>query len=327
MVRRRKAQEESDDEEDIHLSAPAPPAKRARTQESEEEIKDEDEQNLDMGEEFDPENDEEEEERVRARLNQDHAKARYSRRGAAEAGVVSSLECENFMCHTHFTLDFSQQINFITGRNGSGKSAALAAIQVGLGARPSLTGRGSSLQSLIQDEAEHATIKIRMRNRGPEAFKHDLYGDSIRIIRRLRKGGTASIQMRSADGKLVSEVKSELQEMCDHFNIQIESPLSVLTQDAAKKFLSESTPTEKYNFFLQGTQLTQLAEEYELIRSNVRKIQLAVSQQKEALPQMEEAAREAETKLSEAQKAKNQKARLQTLKNELAWAHVAGKYE
>ncbi|KAG8954943.1 Structural maintenance of chromosomes protein 6 [Tulasnella sp. 424] len=328
MVRRRKAQEESDEEEDDYGPASAPPAKRARTQDSEDEVKDDEEdQGLDMGEEFDPNDDEEEEERTRARLDKDRAKARYSRRGAAEAGVISSLECEHFMCHTHFHLDFSQQINFITGRNGSGKSAALAAIQVGLGARPSLTGRGSSLQSLIQDNAEYAEIIIRMRNRGPEAFKPDLYGDTIKIIRRIRKGGTSSIQMKSADAKLISDVKSELQEMCDHFNIQIESPLSVLTQDAAKKFLSDSTPAEKYNFFLQGTQLTQLAEEYELIRSNVRKIQSAVSQQKEALPQMEEAAREAETKLSEAHKARGQKDRLQALKHELAWAHVAGKYE
>ncbi|KAG8896480.1 Structural maintenance of chromosomes protein 6, partial [Tulasnella sp. 408] len=173
----------------------------------------------------------------------------------------------------------------------------------------------------------YAQIIIRMRNRGPEAFKPELYGDTIRIIRRIRKGGTASIQMKSTEGRLISEVKAELQEMCDHFNIQIESPLSVLTQDAAKKFLSDSTPAEKYNFFLQGTQLTQLAEEYELIRSNVRKIQSAVSQQKEALPQMEEAAREAETKLTEAHKARGQKSRLQAAKNELAWAHVAGKYE
>ncbi|KAG8911751.1 Structural maintenance of chromosomes protein 6, partial [Tulasnella sp. 408] len=175
--------------------------------------------------------------------------------------------------------------------------------------------------------ARYAQIVIRMRNRGPEAFKPEQYGDTIKIIRRIRRGGTASIQMKSTDGRLVSEVKAELQEMCDHFNIQIESPLSVLTQDAAKKFLSDSTPAEKYNFFLQGTQLTQLAEEYELIRSNVRKIQSAVSQQKEALPQMEEAAREAETKLTEAQKARGQKSRLQAVKNELAWAHVAGKYE
>lgn len=42
---------------------------------------------------------------------------------------------------------------------------------------------------------------------------------------------------------------------------------------------------------------------------------------------MEEAAREAETKLSEAHKARGQKDRLQALKHELAWAHVAGKYE
>lgn len=32
----------------------------------------------------------------------------------------------------------------------------------------------------------------------------------------------------------------------DHFNIQVDNPLTVLTQDQARGFLSNSTPKDKY---------------------------------------------------------------------------------
>lgn len=49
------------------------------------------------------------------------------------------------MCHSHLELEFNAMINFITGRNGSGKSAIMAALVVALGGSASLTGRGSGV--------------------------------------------------------------------------------------------------------------------------------------------------------------------------------------
>lgn len=49
------------------------------------------------------------------------------------------------MCHSNLELKFNQMINFITGRNGSGKSAIMAALVVVLGGTATLTGRGSGL--------------------------------------------------------------------------------------------------------------------------------------------------------------------------------------
>jgi recombinational DNA repair ATPase RecF len=48
----------------------------------------------------------------------------------AEAGILTRVHCENFMCHHKLSLDLGPHANFISGMNGSGKSAILAALQV-----------------------------------------------------------------------------------------------------------------------------------------------------------------------------------------------------
>jgi chromosome segregation ATPase len=57
------------------------------------------------------------------------------------------------------------QINFITGVNGSGKSALLHAISVGLGSRGNFSQKGGNLRLLIREGAHTARIKIFLRNR------------------------------------------------------------------------------------------------------------------------------------------------------------------
>ncbi|CAJ0906698.1 16840_t:CDS:2, partial [Entrophospora sp. SA101] len=46
----------------------------------------------------------------------------------AESGVIDSIELINFMCHKFLKVSFGPKINFVTGHNGSGKSAILTAI-------------------------------------------------------------------------------------------------------------------------------------------------------------------------------------------------------
>lgn len=45
--------------------------------------------------------------------------------------MLTRIYCENFMCHQKLSIDLGPHVNFITGQNGSGKSAILAALQVG----------------------------------------------------------------------------------------------------------------------------------------------------------------------------------------------------
>lgn len=46
--------------------------------------------------------------------------------------------------HKHTTVALGRRINFLTGVNGSGKSAVLVAITVGLAGKANFTGRGAS---------------------------------------------------------------------------------------------------------------------------------------------------------------------------------------
>jgi len=72
----------------------------------------------------------------------------------AEAGVLQSVECTNFMCHTRLTVDLGPLINFIIGHNGSGKSAVLTAITLCLGGKATSTNRGQNLKSFVKEGEE-----------------------------------------------------------------------------------------------------------------------------------------------------------------------------
>lgn len=54
------------------------------------------------------------------------------------------------MCHSLLEVNFIQNnISMVIGKNGSGKSAILTALIVGLGGKASLTNRGSSVKGKI----------------------------------------------------------------------------------------------------------------------------------------------------------------------------------
>lgn len=73
---------------------------------------------------------------------------------AQENGIIEQVDVTNFMCHERFTFDLGPLINFIVGKNGSGKSAVLTALTLCLGGKASSTNRGQSLKNFIQEGKE-----------------------------------------------------------------------------------------------------------------------------------------------------------------------------
>lgn len=64
----------------------------------------------------------------------------------ALAGKVLKIHVRNFMCHASMEIKLNERVNFIIGRNGSGKSALLTALTVGLGAKATTTNRGANMK-------------------------------------------------------------------------------------------------------------------------------------------------------------------------------------
>ena len=66
------------------------------------------------------------------------------------SGKILYLKLINFMCHKHYEIDFGSELqkntSLIIGNNGSGKSAILTAILIGLGRRAMETDRSTNLK-------------------------------------------------------------------------------------------------------------------------------------------------------------------------------------
>ncbi|KAK8069292.1 DNA repair rad18 [Apiospora phragmitis] len=183
---------------------------------------------------------------------------------AAFNAVIESITCFNFMCHTRLHCVLGPLLNFIVGENGSGKSAILTAITLCLGGKASSTNRGASLRSFIKEGQDHASLVVKIKNQGSDAYKPDLFGESIIVERNFNRAGSSGFKLKSATGRVVTTKKSDVDDVVEYYCLQVDNPLNVLSQDNARQFLNSASPTTKYKYFLQGTQLEQLDNDLQL---------------------------------------------------------------
>ena len=172
----------------------------------------------------------------------------HSRKSSStrQSGFLESIELVDFMCHRNFRMNFSPLINFIYGNNGSGKSAILTAITVALGGRANVTQRGTSFESLIREGATCAKVKIKLNNQGDNPYQPELYGEHIIVERTFRREGASTYAIHACNGRVIATRKDEMNAICDHFAIQVDNPLVVLTQEVAKRFLASSNTKDLY---------------------------------------------------------------------------------
>ena len=238
-------------------------------------------------------------------------------------GVVESISLRNFMCHSRLTMRFSQSVNFIVGHNGSGKSAVLTGLVVGLGGKASSTSRGTSLKTLIKTGSNSAITEVTLRNNGDDPYKPEIYGDKITIERKINIDGSTAYKIKNAAGKVVSSKKEDLTNILDEINLQVDNPLTCLNQEMSKNFLHSKNENDKYKFFLKATQLEQMNHDYRFIQDQRILIFNVLENKQKVLPELEKDVLEKEERFKNLSTLQELKSKVENLKCELAWSHVA----
>ena len=135
----------------------------------------------------------------------------------------------------------NQRLNFLCGENGSGKSAVrgvatncflgiaffiilkvLAAIVFGLGGSARTASRGNTNKAFIRTGQTSAVVEIKLDNTGDRAYRSDLYGESITVVRSVTNS-SSTYKLKDNRGKVVvdKKVKEELDRVLMSFNIQV----------------------------------------------------------------------------------------------------------
>jgi len=241
---------------------------------------------------------------------------------AADNAIIEEVTCINFMCHEKLYVKLGPLINFIVGRNGSGKSAVLTAVTLCLGGKASATNRGASLKSLIKEGTDHANLIVKLKNEGDDAYHRDLYGNAIIVERHFSRSGTSGYRLKSSTGRTISIKKADVDDVIEYFQLQVDNPMNVLTQDAAKTFIQTSTPAQKYTFFIEGTQLQQLDNDFRLVSDTCDQIASKLNDGKGSLQRLQKRAEEAQERKRQIEQHENMRQKARVYGNQLAWAQV-----
>ncbi|RZC57416.1 hypothetical protein C5167_004720 [Papaver somniferum] len=120
---------------------------------------------------------------------------------------------------------------FITGQNGSGKSAILTALCVAFGVRAKETQRAAKLKDFIKTGCSYALVRVEIKNQGEEAFEPEIYGDVIVVERQIRDSGSNTTVLKNHRG---------------------------VTIDKSREFLHSGNDKDKFKFFYKATLLEQV---------------------------------------------------------------------
>ncbi|KAL3837884.1 hypothetical protein ACJIZ3_022475 [Penstemon smallii] len=238
-----------------------------------------------------------------------------------QAGIISRIRLENFMCHSNLEIELGDSVNFITGQNGSGKSAILTALCVAFGSRARGTQRANTLKDFIKTGCSHALVQVDVKNQGEDAFKPDIYGDVIIVERRISES-SSSITLKNSQGKRVGTKKDDLREVVVHFNIDVENPCVVMSQDKSREFLHSGNAKDKFKFFFKATLLQRLDDLLKGIEKQLNDATAMLNHLEGSLRPILKELDELQKHIRSMEQVEEISLQVQLLRKKLAWAWV-----
>jgi len=219
-------------------------------------------------------------------------------------------------------VELGPRINFIVGENGSGKSAVLTALCLTLGAKKTKERTQTGIKGFIREGANFAKLEVTIRNVGPDALDVNMYGASITVERMINAAGAAPFKIRNHAGKDVGHSREQLMQITDHFNIDVDNPIVVMSQDASRQFLHSGKDTDKYKFFVKATLLEEIQNKLAYVKGQVAEMNTLVVEKENELPQVEEEVRRLQEEADSFTKMDEYIADVEQLRNRLAWCEV-----
>uniref|UniRef100_H3D3W7 Structural maintenance of chromosomes protein 6 n=1 Tax=Tetraodon nigroviridis TaxID=99883 RepID=H3D3W7_TETNG len=256
--------------------------------------------------------------------DQEDQQVQSDREVLSDVGIVKSITLKNFMCHANLgPFAFGSNVNFVVGKNGSGKSAILTGLIVALGGNAQATNRGSSLKGFVKEGESAADVSVTLNNVGRDAYKPGVYGQTIVVDQRITREGIRSYKLKNNSGRIISTKKEDLLAILDNFNIQVNNPVTVLTQEMSKYFLHSKGVAEKYKFFMKATQLEQMKDDFVHIKSTKSVTVDKVDQYSECLKDLRQDYLEKEDRYNSLASVNEMHTKLEELQKQMAWALVA----
>lgn len=225
------------------------------------------------------------------------------------------------MCHSSLEIQFGDHVNFITGQNGSGKSAILTALCVAFGCRARGTQRAATLKDFIKTGCSYSSILVEIKNQGDDAFKPEIYGDLIIIERRITESHSSTV-LKDHQGKKVSSRRDELRELVEHYNIDVENPCVIMSQDKSREFLHSGNDKDKFKFFFKATLLQQVSDLLQSIRGQLDAANEVVNELENLINPIVKELHQLSEKIKNMEHVEGIAQEVQNLKKKLAWAWV-----
>ncbi|WCJ36463.1 structural maintenance of chromosomes 6A [Euphorbia peplus] len=237
------------------------------------------------------------------------------------AGTITRIRLENFMCHSNLEIELCPWVNFITGQNGSGKSAILTALCVAFGCRAKGTQRAATLKDFIKTDCSYATVEVEVKNQGHDPFKPEKYGAAIIIERRISHS-TSSTILKDFQGRKVASRREELQELIEHFNIDVENPCVIMSQDKSREFLHSGNDKDKFKFFYKATLLQKVEDLLKNINGLLMSANGLVGELEATIKPIEKELHELQVKIKNLEHLEEITQQVQQLSKKLAWSWV-----
>lgn len=184
-------------------------------------------------------------------------------------------------------------------------------------------------------------VTVVLSNSGNDAYRPDLYDPYVVVERVITKTGGGAYNLKATkEGKPIATKREELLRVLDAFQIHVDSPLTILTQDLARSFLQSSDPGSLYKvsstsqcsdprltrqFFMHGTLLQSLVDSYTKIEQHVSLLTRDLERKQTTIPDLKANWTRLLRQSKESQRLIEMQAEVKAIDRELAWAYTAAR--